>query len=179
MASLIYSVINLESGKLDAIIREREKLETPLDHFRENFEWLSENLTIIRDYVRDADEQSKHKASVESWLLDEQSKHKASVESWLLDVAEIAWDVEDILEEFAIQSKATNDESSRSSCVCAFSYSKLAFRYKMTGRIKNVKGRIRSILAYVEELKLVEEYIRECKLEGVTNNREQFTHSGY
>ncbi|GLJ20362.1 hypothetical protein SUGI_0369770 [Cryptomeria japonica] len=126
MVSLTYSVIILVSGKLDAIIKEREKLETPLDHFRDNFEWLSKNLTIIRDYVR---------------VADEQSKHKVSVESWLLDVAEIAWDVEDILEEIAIQSKATNDESSRSSCVCAFSFSKLAFRYKMTGRIKDVKGR--------------------------------------
>ncbi|XP_059068411.1 disease resistance RPP13-like protein 4 [Cryptomeria japonica] len=83
-------------------------------NFRKDFEWLSEKLTRIRSYLREAD------------LL---SAHNESVKRWLLDVAEIALDAEDILDECVVDSEGTDNESPQSSCVCALSYSQLVFRY--------------------------------------------------
>ncbi|GLJ20158.1 hypothetical protein SUGI_0365900 [Cryptomeria japonica] len=93
-----------------------------------------EELANISSYLRDVDLQGAHDKSVKSWLLE------------VAEIAEIALDAEDILDECALQSQGTTNESRQSSCVYAFSYSQLVFRYKMAHRIKDMKDRTRSIL---------------------------------
>ncbi|GLJ19863.1 hypothetical protein SUGI_0360050 [Cryptomeria japonica] len=139
MESAMVALVVEKLGKM--VIEQINKEASLVLSFREDFEWLSNKLTRIRSYLREA---------------DLRSAHNESVKSWLLDVAEIALDAEDILDECAVQSEGTDNESAQSSCVCAFSYSQLVFRYKMARRIKDVKDRMRSILIVdAKELKLV------------------------
>ncbi|GLJ19859.1 hypothetical protein SUGI_0359910 [Cryptomeria japonica] len=139
MASVVVDVVLEKLGGM--LIEEINKEVSLVCNFRSDFEWLSKKLTNIKDYLRDA---------------DAQIAHNASVNRWLLDVAEIALDAEDILDEYAVHSKGTHSEISETSCVCsAFSYSQLVFRYKMVRRIKDVKARIGSIMKDGKELKLV------------------------
>ncbi|GLJ20227.1 hypothetical protein SUGI_0367100 [Cryptomeria japonica] len=138
MASVVVDLVLEKLGGM--LIEEISKGVSLFCNLRSDFQWLSKKLTKLRDYLRDA---------------DAQSAHKASVNKWLLEVEDIARDAEDILDECAVQSKGTNNESPQSSCVCAFSYSQLVFRYKMARRIKDVKDRMRSIMEDAAELKLV------------------------
>ncbi|GLJ20223.1 hypothetical protein SUGI_0367020 [Cryptomeria japonica] len=138
MASVVVDLVLEKLGGM--LIEEISKGVSLFCNFRSDFQWLSKKLTMLRDYLRDA---------------DAQSAHKPSVKKWLLEVEDIAWDAEDILDECAVQSKGTNNESPQSSCVCAFSYSQLVFRYKMARRIKDVKDRMRSIMEDAAELNLV------------------------
>ncbi|GLJ19862.1 hypothetical protein SUGI_0360040 [Cryptomeria japonica] len=139
MESAMVALVVEKLGKM--MIEQINREASLVLNFREDFEWLSTKLTRIRSYLREA---------------DLRSAHNESVKSWLLDVAEIALDAEDILDECAVQSEGTDNESPQSSCVCAFSYSQLVFRRKMARRIKDVKERMRSILKLDgEELKLV------------------------
>ncbi|GLJ20105.1 hypothetical protein SUGI_0364760 [Cryptomeria japonica] len=139
MASALVDVV---VEKLVGMLLEEINKEVSLvSNFRNDFNWLSKKLTNVRGYLTDA---------------DAQSANNASVKSWLLDVADIAWDAEDILEECAVQSQGTSNESPQSSCVCAFSYSQPVFRYIMARRIKEVKDRMKSVMEDAAELKLVE-----------------------
>ncbi|GLJ20163.1 hypothetical protein SUGI_0366060 [Cryptomeria japonica] len=140
MASALVDVVVEKIGGM--IIEQINKEVSLICNFRNDFQWLSKKLTNVRGYLTDA---------------DAQSANNESVKSWLLEVADVAWDAEDILDECAVQSRGTNNESPQSSCVCAFSYSQLVFRYKMARRIKDVKDRIRSIMVDVAELKLVKD----------------------
>ncbi|GLJ20106.1 hypothetical protein SUGI_0364780 [Cryptomeria japonica] len=137
-SALVDVVVEKLVGKL---LEEINKEVSLVCNFRNDFKWLSKKLTNVRGYLTDA---------------DAQSAKNASVRSWLLDVADIAWDAEDILEECAVQSQGTSNESPQSSCVCAFSYSQLVFRCKMARRIKEVKDRMKSVMEDAAELKLVE-----------------------
>ncbi|GLJ48682.1 hypothetical protein SUGI_1026860 [Cryptomeria japonica] len=109
------AMVGLVVEKLGWMMIEQINKEASLVlNFRKDFEWLSEKLTRIRSYLREAD------------IL---SAHNESVKSWLLDVAEIALDAEDILDECVVEYEGTDNESPQSSCVCSLSYSQLVFRY--------------------------------------------------
>ncbi|GLJ20159.1 hypothetical protein SUGI_0365910 [Cryptomeria japonica] len=138
MASAVVDVVVEKFGGM--IIEQINKEVSLVLNFKKDFEWLKKKLTNVRGYLTDA---------------DAQSANNESVKRWLLDIADIAWDAEDILDECAVQSKGANNEIPQSSCVCAFSYSQLAFRYKMARRIKDVKDRMRTVMADAAELKLV------------------------
>ncbi|GLJ20115.1 hypothetical protein SUGI_0365070 [Cryptomeria japonica] len=137
-SALVDVVVEKLVGKL---LEEINKEVSLVCNFRNDYKWLSKKLTNVRGYLTDA---------------DAQIAKNASVKSWLLDVADIAWDAEDILEDCAVQSQGTSNEIPQSSCVYAFSYSQLVFRYKMARRIKEVKDRMKSVMEDVAELKLVE-----------------------
>ncbi|GLJ20253.1 hypothetical protein SUGI_0367800 [Cryptomeria japonica] len=113
-------------------------------NFRKELEWLKQKLRRLRSYLRE---------------IDIQSAQNGNAKSWLLDVEELALDAEDILDECAVESKGTNYEISQLSCLCAFSYSQLVFRFKMAHRIKGVKDRLRSIMEAAAELKLFHDLI--------------------
>ncbi|GLJ20216.1 hypothetical protein SUGI_0366920 [Cryptomeria japonica] len=119
------ALLGLVAQKIGSMITEETSLFL---NFKKDFEWLNKKLIDIQGYLRDA---------------DAQSSPRRSVKSWLLNVENIALDAEDILDECAVQSRGTDNEISQSSCVCAFSYCELAFRYKMARRIKDVKSPFR------------------------------------
>ncbi|GLJ20252.1 hypothetical protein SUGI_0367790 [Cryptomeria japonica] len=113
-------------------------------NFRKELEWLKDKLRNLRSYLRE---------------IDIQSAQNANAKSWLLDVEELALDAEDILDECAVESKGTNYEIPHLSCLCAFNYPQLGFRFKMAHRIKGVKDRLRSIMEAAAELKLFHDLI--------------------
>ncbi|GLJ20117.1 hypothetical protein SUGI_0365190 [Cryptomeria japonica] len=141
-SALVDVVVEKIVGRL---LEEINKEVSLVCNFRNDFKWLSKKFTNVRGYLRDA---------------DVQSAKNDSMKSWLLDVADIAWDAEDILEECAVQSQGTSNESPQSSCVYAFIYSLLVFRYKMACRIKEVKDRMKSVMEDAAELELVANLIR-------------------
>ncbi|GLJ20123.1 hypothetical protein SUGI_0365360 [Cryptomeria japonica] len=138
-----YVLVSVVVEKLGGMMIDQiNKKASILLNFRKDFEWLRKKLANIRSYLRET---------------DVQAEHDKAVKDWLLEVAEIAFEAEDILDLCAVQSQGTtNNDISKSSCVCDFSYSQFVFWFKMARRIKDVKDRVRYIMKDSgKELKLV------------------------
>ncbi|GLJ39916.1 hypothetical protein SUGI_0816190 [Cryptomeria japonica] len=105
--------------------------------FSGDFSWLKNNLTYVRDFLQDADQQAPHKEGV---------KH------WVENIRVISLLAEDICEECAIESMYGNNARA-----CSPSCNQLIFRYKIGRKIKDIKERMRSIIEDVNKLKLLRE----------------------
>ncbi|GLJ21379.1 hypothetical protein SUGI_0393480 [Cryptomeria japonica] len=103
-------------------------------HFREDFMWLSDQLTYVRGFLQDADQKSQQREHVKHWL------EKIRVISLL---------AEDICEECAVESKYRNNAQS-----CGLSCNQLIFRYRIGRKIKDIKGRMSSIIEDGKKLEL-------------------------
>ncbi|GLJ34971.1 hypothetical protein SUGI_0703860 [Cryptomeria japonica] len=107
--------------KLSGIIAQKESEEIALlCNFKEDFEWLKAEFTIISDGLACA---------------NSQAVQEEPVKTWLHHVRNVAWDAEDIVEECAVRPIYTS--SVTKSCVC--NPDELIFRYRMAKRIQEVK----------------------------------------
>ncbi|GLJ21033.1 hypothetical protein SUGI_0384310 [Cryptomeria japonica] len=107
--------------------------------FSNDFSWLNDNLTNVRGFLQDADQQSPHNVGVKQWL------EKVRVISFL---------AEDICEECAIESMYGNDAQT-----CGLSCNQWIFRYRIGRKIKDIKERMRYIIEDVNKLKLLREVL--------------------
>ncbi|GLJ20160.1 hypothetical protein SUGI_0365920 [Cryptomeria japonica] len=129
---MAFAVVDVVAEKFGGMIIEQINKEVSLVlNFKKDFEWLNKKLTNVRGYLTN---------------VDVQSAKNASVKSWLLDVVDIAWDAEDILDEYVAWDA---NDTAQFSCVCHSIYSQLAFRYKMARWIKDVKDRMRTIIEWL------------------------------
>ncbi|GLJ52385.1 hypothetical protein SUGI_1114340 [Cryptomeria japonica] len=101
----------------------------------EDLEWLQSRFMEINCVLSEADEES--------------SSQKESVKNWLHRVRDIAWEAEDILEEFAVDSLYARNQ------FCCLSCSQLIPRHKMGRRIQEVKARLSSVVADGNQLNIV------------------------
>ncbi|GLJ52386.1 hypothetical protein SUGI_1114350 [Cryptomeria japonica] len=102
----------------------------------EDLEWLQSKFMEINCVLSEADEES--------------SSQKESVKNWLHRARDIAWEAEDILEEFAVDSLYA-----RNQFCCLSSCSQLILRHKMGTRIQKVKDRLSSVVADGNQLNIV------------------------
>ncbi|GLJ21036.1 hypothetical protein SUGI_0384380 [Cryptomeria japonica] len=105
--------------------------------FSNDFSWLNDNLTNVRGFLQDADQQSPHNEGIKQWL------EKVRVISLL---------AEDICEECATESMYGNDAQA-----CSPSYNQWIFRYRIGRKIRDIKEPMRYIIEDVNKLKLLRE----------------------
>ncbi|GLJ19277.1 hypothetical protein SUGI_0346690 [Cryptomeria japonica] len=122
-------------GKLGEIAAEQALNEASLLlNFKNDFQWLEKQLSLICASLQSA---------------DQQSEHNEAVKKWLAEVRNIVFDAEDIIDECAVEHLYT---CTSQSCVC--NCSQWLFQYKMAKRIKELKERITSTTKEAEQLKL-------------------------
>ncbi|XP_059065059.1 putative disease resistance protein RGA3 [Cryptomeria japonica] len=122
--------------KLSGIVAQKVSEEIALVcNFKEDFEWLNANSTIISGCLASA---------------NSQAVQEKPVKTWLHHVQDVVWDAEDIVEECAVRPIYTS--SVTQSCVC--NPDELIFRYRMAKRIQEVKKRIRSVMESGQQLEL-------------------------
>ncbi|GLJ20226.1 hypothetical protein SUGI_0367060 [Cryptomeria japonica] len=131
----------MASALVDVVVEKIAQLVTEeaslFLNFNKDFEWLSDKLNDLKGYLS---------------FTDAHSARNDAVKRWMLKFENIAWDVEDILDEYATWDAENVDQFS---CVCHSISCQLVFRFKMAHRIKDVKDRMRSIMENAAELKLV------------------------